>query len=739
MTILKKTGLFALLLSLGCSCVGLAQSVRWQQADRSGEPFIRPAAYEVYNIDEAQLMTLLQGIPADENFAVEVPLPIPGGKSRMFRVWATPIGEASLMNRHPELLTFTGIATDDSRVTAKIDHTIYGFHAQILDGKDIVYLDPLNSGSTGSYLVYRRSDLKSPSGAPMVCETAEATWATSESDEAQKTNGTIRRRYRLALACTGEYAVAVTGTATPTKAQVLAKMVTSVNRVNGVYERELAISLQLIGNTDTLIFLDGTTDPYTNNNGSSMLGENQTTVTARIGSANYDMGHVFSTGGGGVAVAGVCNVNNKAKGVTGLANPVGDAFDIDYVAHEMGHQFSASHTFNANTGSCAGNGVTTSAYEPGSGTTIMAYAGICAATDNTQPHSDPYFHARSLDQITNYVVSSATCASTSATANVPPVVPSFGAVYYVPWLTPFELTAPQAVDVTTDEPLTYSWEERDLGQFGSSFNATRYAGPLFRSFAPDVSRTRVFPTPRRLVRNVRNYLGEKLPDTARTLRFMLTVRDVLNGFGSFNWVNTDTIRLQVIQAADTFGVLSFNTPSQIGYNELTQKVDWNVSNTSSTPIDASMVDIYYSTDSGYTWPYLLKSSTPNDGSETVTLPNVATNAGRIKIKGSGNVFFDINDQPMIVAQAPYSVASVGWAAQVEVFPVPAKEQLTVRLPSHAGTIPAKVLDVLGREVWKGSVSRQSTLDVISWPRGVYSVLLIDPATQGQITKTVVLQ
>ncbi len=666
-------------------------------------------------------------------------LPQPDGSTRLFRVWSTPIGDAVFCQRHPELQTYTGIALDDPRTTVKLDRTPAGLHGLILDGRSKIFIDPYNSATDSTYLVYDGRSVPTAAGSGITCAVLDDSWpaTTMGGAVALKQNGLLHRTYRLALACTGEYAVTVTGNSVPTKADVLAKMVTSINRVNGVYEREVAVSLQLVGNNEDIIFLDPATDPYTNNsNASTLLGENQAVVDQYIGTANYDIGHVFSTGSGGLAsLSSVCKAFGKARGTTGRANPMGDPFDIDFVAHEFGHQFGADHTFNAATGSCAGNGEPTSAYEPGSGSTIMAYAGICGSGDNLQPNSDPYFHTRSLDQITTYIASAAvaTCPVSEATINLPPALPSYTAAYSIPWLTPFELTAPEATDATRDAPLTYCWEEWDRGQFGSSFAATSAAGPIFRSFLPDTSRTRVFPTPRRLVRNSYNYIGEKLPDAARPLKFMLTVRDVMNGLGSFNWGSSDTLRLQVVPASDTFQVLSFrDSTALLSYDQLEQTVRWNVSNTASAPISCALVDIYYSTDSGYTWPYLLKANADNNGTATVTLPQVPTTAGRIKIKSVGNVFFAINERPFTVFPP---VPDTPVYADLSLYPVPAVGAVTVQVPDRWGSLDGFVVNTLGQRLWEGTLPPgMQALDVSSWRPGAYTLVAFRRDTGERVVR-----
>ncbi len=293
-----------------------------------------------------------------------------------------------------------------------------------------------------------------------------------------------------------------------------AAIVTAMNRVNEIYEQDVAIRMILVANNTSVVFT-AEPDPYTNNNGGTMLGQNTTNLNNVIGSANYDIGHVFSTGGGGVATLnGPCG-GSKARGVTGLTQPVGDAFYIDYVAHEMGHQWGANHTFNGSTGSCAGgNRNATTAYEPGSGTTIMAYAGICGNQD-TAEHSDAVFHRKSLDEIQTFsrTGNGNTCKATLAVGNLPPTAEA-GAAYTIPINTPFALTAGTATDRDGAGVLTYNWDEWDLGAAGNP-NTPVGNAPIFRSFiSTTTSPTRTFPQVSDLVNNTQT-IGEILPCYAR--------------------------------------------------------------------------------------------------------------------------------------------------------------------------------------------------------------------------------
>jgi hypothetical protein len=760
---MKRTFLL-LLLSASCFCTLNARAYNriWQQLEPGKVPFkgeqqIFPSKFIPFAVDDSYLKDYLFSLNDDANSGQSIELPMPDGSFRTFIIWQSHLMAEGLAAKYPGIRTFTAYAADNQRVVAKLDYTHKGFHAMVLNGEDTWFIDPHSNVNDGFYICYYKKDFEKPLNQRMACELRDEEASSPAEHEAlnmqdknelpkanfKVLNGATRRTYMLALACTYEYAVFVDGP-TPTLNGVLSAMVTSVNRVDGVYETELSVSFQLVANNDTLIHLTSA-DPYTNGNTNSMIGQNQTVVTARIGASNYDIGHVFGTNSGGLAGLGViCDNGQKARGVTGSAAPVGDPFDIDYVAHEMGHQFNGSHTFNTSLGSCSGNRSGSNAYEPGSGSTIMAYAGICG-TDNLQNNSHAYFHARSLQTIYNEIAST-NCATLTPTGNAPLGLPTLSASYSIPYLTPFELQAPAAIDSAVADTLrTYCWEEYDLSSGALTWAATTTTGPIFRSFPPTESRLRVFPTPFRLVNNVNSYLGEKLPADARTLEFKLTARSIYQGLGTTHF-SDDSIVLNVVNTGSPFSVTAPNT-AVTWTGGSTQTVSWNVSNTTNAPISCANVNIYLSVDGGYNYPYLVVANVPNSGTASVTVPNVPTTSqARIKVKGAGNVFFDIsnvnftiNYDNNIPPAQPIGVQQVvaQQTEEVKIFPVPANDVLNISKESEE-KMSLSVYNAIGQAVYSGSVYSEIKLDVKDWAKGVYYIHLSSESGK-RISRAIAIQ
>jgi len=615
-----------------------------------GDRYAAPEAEATFRLDRADLASDLANAPIartnDSRPTLVVELPLPDGRLESFRVLESPIMAAPLQARYPEIRTYEAYGIDDRSAFARFSLTPHGFHAVIFRDSGSVWIDPYQTADTQHYSVcfgrdYRRSD-RFAEGSPESFATctpdtdpqrlADAMDRIRQADQmGGLTTGDELRTYRTAVAATGEYTTYHGGTVPLGQAAIVVAM----NRVNGIFQKECSLIMELVANNDLVVYTNGATDPYTNNNGSTMLNQNQATLNAVIGTANYDMGHVFSTGGGGIAQLGCVCTGNKAKGVTGLPQPIGDSFYVDFVAHEMGHQWGAAHTFNGVVGNCAGgnrNGPT--AYEPGSGTTVMAYAGICGS-DNIQLHSDDYMHVASFIQIRQFTEAGTgdICAATTATGNTPPSAEaSQGAAYWIPTGTPFELTGSGNDDDL--DPLTYCWEEFDLGPAGSP-NTPSGNAPIFRSFDPVTTPTRIFPKIADIVNNVQ-IKGEILPSYARTLKFKLTVRDNLGG------VAYDDIENITVVAA-SFQVTAPNVPAIVWAGGATETVTWNPSTTAALPIDCQTVDLYLSTDGGFTYPTLLAAGEANDGSADVVAPNAATTTARVKVKAADNVFFDISN------------------------------------------------------------------------------------------------
>lgn len=620
---------------------------------------ILPANYQVFVLDEVMFLSKTKSL---QQTTTTISLPMPDGSLQRFAVWETPMLSPELASKFPEVRTFTALGIDDVTASAYLDWTSNGFHGMVLSSKGQIFIDPYTANKSEYYLTYFKHDYpKTHLNRLESCQTFEDSyWKTYEKERdsrlmnrpfglkgtAQRPSGSVKRTYRTAVAATGEYTQARGGTV----ASAGASIITTMNRVRGVYEKEVAVSFTLVDNT-SIIYTSGSSDPFSNSDAGALINQSQTEIDSKIGSANYDLGHTFSTGGGGLAGLGVvCRDGQKARGITGSGAPFNDPYDIDYVAHEVGHQFGAPHTFNGSGGNCAGgNRTASSAYEPGSGSTIMAYAGICGDTDDLQPNSDAYFHTRSYDNILDYSTQSAgnDCPTKTNMTNAIPVLTMPTGGLTIPKSTPFALTA-SATDANASDVLTYCWEQYDLGAAGAPTNAGG-AGPSFRSFLPTTSPTRYFP---RTAGNpaLADAKGETLPSVGRSFTFRCTVRDkktetstdtkTLDVIGG---VEYDVVTFNVSSTAGPFRVTAPNTAGTVWQGGSTQVITWDVSGTNLSPISCSQVNILLSTDGGITYPTTLATAVANDGSQSIIAPNISTIAARVKIQAVGNIFFDISD------------------------------------------------------------------------------------------------
>jgi len=593
-----------------------------------------PSGYRALRLDTAGIAGYLKEAHG-RGIATTISLPQPDGGFADFLVTDSGTMPIEMQQKYPDIISLKG--NDGQGRPVRLDVSPMGFQAMVFDPAGMWIVRPEVLGSGDRYLSFKRAGLAVPTGEG-VCEVHESHIDPAGLDlvQAPMTQTGIKHKvYRTAVAANHQYIAAVGG---GTVAGGLAATIMAVNRVTQVYEYEMSIQLTLVPNNDLIMYASATGDPFASN-GTSVINNSTSIISAAIGAANYDIGHVFTTGSGGVAGLGVVCGSGKGRGTTGLPTPTGDAFYIDFVAHEMGHQFGGNHPFNGTGGNCSGgnrNGST--AYEPGSGTTIMAYAGICAG-DDLQPHSDPFFHAISLQEITNYSNGGGNCAVAVNNDNVAPVIDtaSLPTGLTIPARTPFAISG-SATDANAQDSLTYDWEEWDLGPANPLSGGDIGSGPIFRSFVPTVGGSRMFPKLSTILTGV-SVPGEILPTTTRALKFRLTVRDNRPGAGTSQSAD---ITLNVTNAAGPFKVTAPNT-AVTWVQASSQTVTWDVANTAAVPVSCANVDITMSSDGGQTFPYTLATGVANSGTASITVPSIATTRGRVSVSCASNLFFDVSD------------------------------------------------------------------------------------------------
>ena len=709
----------------------------WRQIDENNLPSrenrsVTPEKYRVFRLNQTALKNSLADLPLENTDAADtknviMEIPMPDGSIQSFRMEETSVLSPELAAAFPDWKSFVGYGIDDKSAIGRFDWNALGFHGYIETDHGIVFIDPYSKGDTNNYLVFYKHEFGR--SAVEFYDREEKNFSKLVQSDYQAflpsvpefMFGATVRTYRLAVATTGEWsrnAAGYNGSQNPLqiRSAAFAVVMTAVNRLNGIYIRELASQFQLVNpsrnnNLTNIIFDDPATDPYDNTDNTAQLTINNTTLNNRVGAQNYDIGHLFGTGGGGVASSpSVCSPQ-KGEGYSARGTETGDPFVVDYVAHEIGHQFGASHTYNNNdpSGACTTRSAM-NAFEVASGSTIMSYVGICDMR-NLQQYNDfalPAFHIRSMTEINNNLTDQngdpqqTGCGTASGTNAIPTV--NAGASYTIPKLTPFTLTATGGdADAGDVSNLLYSWEEYDLAPSPSGTAGTPpgtydvdtdgVLRPLFRAYSPDAGNSRTFPSMNFILNPANNdpagsnqpfltytgthptgkpgavcetgmtcVVGERLPTVSRTMNYRVSLRDrrggvadagttvtIAGGAGPFQITtqNSSTANFQ-----ESFAAFA---PAATWQSGTTQTVTWDVANTNAAPVNTANVNILLSTDGGQTFPITLAANTTNDGTESITVPNNPTSTARIKVEAVGNIYFDINNADFAIT-APTAAA-----------------------------------------------------------------------------------
>ncbi|RQO31761.1 hypothetical protein DBR32_07395 [Taibaiella sp. KBW10] len=644
--ILFNTALLCLSLYTSSS---FAKELKFYQPQTNVASFAAPITKELSNYrvlrqDIATIQSFVQSVQQryqSDNFSATISIPLLDGTEATFIISNSNILSKSFLDIHTNILSFKGISADGKR-TIRLTLSPLGMMGSVHTAgqSGVEYFAPADLKQPENLIVYAAKDMQAHTAAA-VCGTDGSSF--SDPSDLRRLTAFLPssqlRTYRLAIAATGEYT-----TWAGNQTNALSLITNSVNNIDAIYERDCTIHFTLV-TSNSVIYPDATTDPYTTVSfpSSATLTENNNALNTNIGSANYDVGVVFGYGwSGGLANLNATCTTNKGKGSGGLSSSFstgssGPVFDI-MIAHEIGHQFSATHTMAANNGSCNGNVTGSSGWEPGGGSTIMAYAGSC--TGNAyQNNSDDYFHGGSLAQIASFITSGSgnTCPVLSNSGNTTPTATVAASSYTIPHSTPFKLSL-NATDPDPSNLLTYTWEQMDaIGGTGTAITpgATATSGPLFRSYTPKSNPNRYFPSLSVLTGNMSGTY-EVLPTVVRTMNFRGTVRDNHSGAGSAAYANVAVNTLNC--GAFEFTNMSSNT-ALVANGTNTVTLTWN---TAVTCVPMANIKISFSTDGGQTFPYTILSSTPNDGSETIVVPSLPTCSGRFMIESIGNIYFNIN-------------------------------------------------------------------------------------------------
>lgn len=601
-----------------------------------------PSVSRILKVDQFALRNLLFSAPHESSIRAEVssarlilPTMVPG-EAATFRIVRYDISQPAANDKFAHIATWYGVNETRPEQTVYLDWTEQGFHAAVRGGGAAWFTDPL-PGDGSQYHVYS-TDQYAKADQPFTCSTETDQLSAAGNKSFPAGGDCVLRQYQVAITAAVPYSNFHGATSAGQAGLVHSAIVTTLNRVNQIYTQDLSVRLQLIPNNDTLYFYGPEDNPFTDNDVSVLINENQPLQRDRVGTANFSFGHVFTRGfnNGRAFLRAGCDPDLKSGGATSLDAPAGDPFNVDYVAHEIGHQLGANHTQN---NSC--NYSPLAGVEPGSGSTIMGYAGICVP--NVQPQSDAYFHGRSIEEITEFtenIFLGGRCAAIiDNSLTNPQVVPL--ADRTVPHGTPLHLRG----EARGSGAISYNWEQYDTEQAVMPPSGQSQQGPLFRSFPPTRTGERFLPRFPEVI-NGTSSQWEVLPEVGRDLNFRLTVR---NANAAYGCAGEEDLRLMVDGNNGPFVVTDPFRQTRWSSGQIAQ-VQWDVAGTDSPTFNAPLVDILLSTDGGANFT-TLATNVPNTGLAEVAVPSVVTNQARVLVRSTTNYFYNVSDRNFVVADS----------------------------------------------------------------------------------------